>query len=380
MTEYRPSSAGRRLALIITELEAGGAERTLVKLATGIDRRRFSPVVYSLWDRPASGSDLLVTQLEAAGIPVRFVGLRRPTQLLRGSRRLRRLLAEQQPELVQCFLFHANVLGTWAARQIGTAPIALGVRVADPSPWRAMIERLAARRADRIVCVSQSVAHHVQIQGRFPAEKLTVIPNGLDCPAWDLAAAQPLTQPMDLTSGSPVLAVVGRLHPQKGLDWLLRVLPRIVAEFPQARLLLIGQGSQAGDLRAQTESLGLTRHVEFLGWRPDIPAILRRVSLLVLPSRWEGMPNAVLEAMAASLPVVATPAEGVAELLGDSPAQLVPFGDDERLAAAIASILRDPVLAQDLGRRNRCRVEADFSTAGMIAAYETLYAGMLPSC
>src|SRR5262245_4099190 len=164
-----------RLALVITELATGGAERCLVNIATRLNQAEFAPVVYSLAPRPPEDRDLLVRRLDEAGVPVQFLGLTYCSQYFRGAPQLAGLLREQQADVVQTFLVHANVLGARAARKAGVKRLLTGVRVADPRRWRTTVERWATANADSIVCVSQSVAGFCRARG-FPAKKLVVIP------------------------------------------------------------------------------------------------------------------------------------------------------------------------------------------------------------
>jgi glycosyltransferase involved in cell wall biosynthesis len=366
-----------RIAFVITELEVGGAERCLTNLVLGLDRRRFTPIVYSLWPRPEGEHCELVHQLESAGIPVHFVGLRLPRHLRKGSRQLNRLLAETRPHLLQSFLFHANVIGAISGWRTKVPHIVQGIRVADRSAWRMMLERATSTLVERIVCVSDSVAVMARDEARLPAEKLCVIPNGIDVDSYTNIA------PIDLASlgvppGRRVMVCVGRLHRQKGIDWLLKNMPAILSEFSDVDLLVVGQGSEEAAFKNLAAQSGITERVHFLGWRPDVPAILKSSSLLLLPSRWEGMPNAVLEAMALKLPVVASRVEGVTELLGsEAEKQTVAFGDDQNLVRTIASILRDPAGASEFGKQNHARILEEFSLQSMIAAYEKLYGELL---
>ncbi|HBO45907.1 MAG TPA: hypothetical protein DD670_18700, partial [Planctomycetaceae bacterium] len=147
-----------------------------------------------------------------------------------------------------------------------------------------------------------------------------------------------------------------------------------LADAPDCDLVLVGHGPQRCELERLAAEKGISERVHFLGFRADVPAILARSSLLVLPSRWEGMPNVVLEAMAAGLPVIATNVEGVAELLGDdADGQMVPFGDMAAFAAAVTRVLSDRDLAERLGRRNRHRAAEYFQINDMVERYQTLW-------
>jgi len=150
-----------RIALVITELDFGGAEQALVNLATGLSRERFSPAVYSLQSRPKN--DLLVRRLEEAGIPVHFLDVHSHWQFFSAVSRLAELFRQQQPQVVQSFLFHANVVATMAARRAKVPRVMTGIRVADPSAWRQRVERWLTPQMDKIVCVSQGVADHARV-------------------------------------------------------------------------------------------------------------------------------------------------------------------------------------------------------------------------
>lgn len=365
------------LAFVITELDFGGAERCLVRLASGLDRGRFSPTVYCLAPRPMAGQDRLVQQLEAAAVPVRFLGLRRAWQFPLALFRLRRCWSRRPPAVVQSFLFHANVVSAMAPPRAARPAIVTGVRVADPARGRQRIEAWTSRRVDRVVCVSRSVADYCARQAGFPREKLTVIPNGIDVQAYPTRRCP--IPPELVGHGRRMLLFVGRLHPQKAVDWLLSLAPDLLARLPDHDLLLVGQGPQQAELQQIVTAAGLANRVHFAGWRPDIPVLLAACDLLLLPSRWEGMPNIVLEAMASGRPVAATCADGVRELLGDqAEMQTADFGDRERFLANAVRLVRDQELAQRIGQANRRRAATRFSRQAMIRAYEELYQQLVP--
>jgi glycosyltransferase involved in cell wall biosynthesis len=367
-----------RVAFCITELEPGGAERCLVELATRLDRRQFAPVVYCLGPRPRGNPTSLADVLEAAGVAVHCFAARRWTDLPRLASRLRRRLASDAPHLVQTFLFHANVLGAWAARRAGVQRVVTGIRVAERrAAWHLALARRADRWVDRHVCVSQSVRAFSIERGRLPADKLVVIRNAVDVERFAAAKPAPLAS---LATAAPrrVIACIGRLDRQKGVDWLLEAMPRAFAELPEHDLVLAGDGPERAPLAALAQRLGIAQRVRFVGFRRDVPEILAASDVLVLASRWEGMPNAVLEAMAAGRPVVATDVAGVAEALGPlAGEQIAPPNDPGQFVRKMVAILADPALAARLGRENQLRVRAEFSLPAMVAAYQRLYVALL---
>ena len=365
------------IAFCITELEFGGAERMLVELATRLDRTRFAPAVYSLAARPRPGRDQLPQRLEASGIEVHFLGGESIVHVPRVIRTLTGMLRAQRPAILQTFLWHANTLGIFAGRRAGVEHLLTSIRVAER---RRNLRGWAARRTshlvERHVCVSRAVAHFAAREMHLPAERLVVIPNGVD-----------LTQfpapPLDLTTlglaaGRRALLFVGRLSPQKRPDWLIDQLSTLLAQLPEHNLLIVGRGRQRAALEAQAAALDIAARVHFLGWRSDVAALLAASDLLLLPSAAEGMPNVVLEAMASHKPVVATDVEGILELLGEQAGPQVVARDDAasfvRQAVLLAS---DAALAAALGGQNRARAAEKFSLLSMVQSYEHLYASLL---
>ena len=367
-----------RIALCITDLEVGGAEKALVELATRLDRDRFEPAVYCLGPRPSSLENSCVPPLEDAQIQVHCLGARGSWNFLRTVGRLRQLLAEQPPDLVQTFLFHANILGRIAARRAGVRWVVSGIRVAERQRrWHLWLDRLTAGRVDRHVCVSRAVARFSAARAGLPEEKLVVIPNGIDLQKYPARLAADLRS-CGVEPGHRVVSYVGRLDRQKGLRWLIRTAAVWLKRLPDCDLLLVGKGPERSKLERFCRGLGIARRVHFAGWRRDVPEILAASDLLVLPSKWEGMPNVVLEAMASRLPVLATDVEGVRELLGpDADAQTIGYGDSEALVEKIVARMSDPQSGAKLGERNRLRAEREFTSARMVTAYQGLWASLV---
>ena len=368
----------RPLALCITELEVGGAEKCLVELAIRLDRARFSPTVYCLAAEPTPERSQLAERLRQAGVDTHFLGGRSVVSFPKVLRRLTALFRAQRPELVQTFLFHANFVGALAARRAGVPKVVWGIRVAEREHrWHLRLARWTSGRVDRHVCVSQAVAEFSHIHGKLPRERLAVIPNGVDLKRFAQAPAADLTA-LGVPQGQSVLVFIGRLDAQKGLPWLLKAAPYLLERAPRHDLLIVGEGKQRDTLHKLCVRLNIAERVHFAGWRDDIPNILAASDLLVLPSRWEGMPNVLLEAMAAGKPVVATDAEGVSEILGPMACdQLVPRDDSQAFITRTAAILRDHQLAAELGGANRAHVAAHFSLERMENRYEELYEELL---
>jgi len=367
----------RKIALCITDLDIGGAEQSLVALATRLDRSRFAPVVYCLGPEPALAQASCVPPLREAEVEVHCLGARGALHFLATTRQLRRHFERQGPDLVQTFLFHANVVGRVAARKAGVRRVVCGLRVAERrSRWHLWVDRLTSRMVDRYVCVSQSVARFSATTAGLPPDRLVVIPNGVDLDRYP-AGRSDVCAALGIPAGRRLVSFVGRLEPQKGLPWLLESAQAWLARLPDHDLVIVGKGPDQPRLQKLCRQGGIASRVHFVGWRRDVPEILAGSELLVLPSRWEGMPNVVLQAMASRLPVLATDVEGVRELLGEEAGpQIVPFGDTRAWAENLVRILTDRGAAAALGRKNRQRAEQQFSIGRMVRSYEELWTSL----
>lgn len=365
------------VAMCITDLDVGGAEKCFTELVTRLDRQRFKPVVYCLGKRPREAERSFAPRLENAGIEVHFLGATRiwfaPILVVRLAGHFRR----QKPQLVQSFLFHANIIARLAAWFARVPTVISGIRVAEHgSRWHLRIDTITAGFVDQYVCVSKSVAEFSRVTGKVAPGKIHVIGNGIDLSAVDregMISAQDLGLPADRR----MVTFVGRLDEQKGLEMLLQGAPEWLAEFPDHDLVIVGDGPLRSSLGQLSSRLGIDQRVRFLGWQQNVLGILKGSRLFVLPSKWEGMPNALLEAMAVGLPAVCSDVEGAAELLGDKNPQLVSERNAAEFAARIEVLLRDSSLRSALGTENRRRVEQQFSMHKMVTAYETLYSSLL---
>ena len=363
-----------RVAFCITELDAGGAERAMAQLVLGLDRTEWEPRVFCL-----STTGPFANVLEDAGIPVRCYDAVHLWDTPRVLWALRREFRAWSPAIVQTFLFHANILGRIAARWAGVPIVISGQRVAERrSSWYGRIDRWTNGLVDRNVCVSQGVADYCErVVGLSPA-KTVVIPNGVDLARFATADAVDWTT-FGLPSSAQVLVTIGRLEPQKGVDDLLAAMSEVIPTAPQCHLVIAGDGPDRAALEQQSQQPPLRGRVWFLGRRDDVPRLLNGAVALVLPSRWEGMPNVVLEAMAASKPVIATAVEGLSELVAPGrTGWLVQPSQPEALAAAILDALTDPERAVTLGREAQHIVNSSFTSERMVASYESLYRSLLP--
>jgi glycosyltransferase involved in cell wall biosynthesis len=237
--------------------------------------------------------------------------------------------------------------------------------------WRTWFERWCAGRTDALAAVSPEVAEELANRlGRQGAAE--VIPNGI--PLGAPAAARPETRRgLSIAEGEILILAVGRLEPVKDHATLLRAFARAAAQAPALRLSLVGSGGLETDLRSQAVALGLGSRVQFLGHREDVPSLLRAADLFAITSASEGHPVALLEAMAAGLPAVASAVAGNEEALGAPPAGLLfEPGNDGELAKALLRLAGDEPLRRDLSERGKERAAA-FSVDAMVDRYSRLY-------
>ncbi len=365
-----------RIDFVITELFVGGAERCLTELVTALAASGDQLRVFSIGALPTGQQRALVDRLQEAGIDVRSCNADSQYQFAGAYRQLGNWFRQSPPEICQTFLFHANVLGTMAARSAGVAARIGGIRVAEERPVRCWIERRSALRMQRVVCVSGAVEQFAQQRLGCRRDQTVVIPNGVDVIRFSSAAPigwSAIGWPED----SQVVLFVGRLHPQKGIDLLQQQIDSIAPAKSNRRLLLVGEGPLSERLESWAGQVGNDR-VRVLPWQIEIAPLMRACHLLVLPSRYEGMPNVVLEAMAAGRPVVCSDIEGSEELFCHSrPLQVFPSGDSRAMNNLVQQFLSDEVLSEKIGRDNQAHVRSHFSLDAMIDAYRGLYRTVL---
>ena len=362
-------SAPIPIAFCITELDRGGAERALSQLVLGLNRAEWSPRVYCLGPR-GHFADVI----EAGGVRVECLDASGVMSLPRVLLRLTLALRRFRPRVLQTFLFHANIVGRVAGALARVARIVSGIRVADRrSRWFGRIDRWTNWLVDHNVCVSQGVADFAATETGLSRRKLSVIPNGVEYETFASATPADLTQ-FGVPVGSPVCITVGRLEEQKGIDVLLDAAVRVKAAHPECHFLIVGDGRDRVALETRSAQLGLAATIHFTGLRADVPNLLAAATLFVLPSRWEGMANALLEAMASGLPVVATAVEGSSELVRSGvTGLLVPAGTSVELAMAICSVLAAPSHSREMALTAQSTVRSGYTTDASVRAYCRLY-------
>jgi glycosyltransferase involved in cell wall biosynthesis len=346
----------------------GGSERHLLTLlpalrARGVDARFLGLDVGD----PGPFYD----QLRQAGVPFERARSPRDVDPLLAAA-LIRAVRRERPDVVHTHLVHADVYGALAALA-GRVALVSTKHNDDPfrvGPFR-RVERLITRRASTVVCITAALARFNEERVGLPAAKLEVIHYGLD----ELPAAWGPPGGPALPVGARVLLAVARLEHQKGLDVAIEALARLLPAHPGAVLVVLSQGGRLErELRDLAEARGVSGSVFLAGSVGDVADWLSRAELLVHPARWEGFGLAVLEAMLAGLPVVATNVSAIPEVVLDGhTGMLVPPDDPEQLAAALDTLLSDRERARALGAAGHERARALFSVEQMAARTIEVY-------
>lgn len=345
----------------------GGSERHLLTLLPALRGRGVDARFLGFDD---GEPDPFYAQLDRLGVPYDRLPAPRdldPALLIRTVRLTRR----HRPEIVHTHLVHADVYG--AAAALGSGATLVSTKHNDDpfrlGPFR-HVERLLARRAARTICITASLARFNIDQVGLPAAKVVVVHYGLDTlpEAWGPAGGP------ELPEGARVLLAVSRLERQKGIDVAIEALALIRLHHPQAVLVVLGRGRLEHELLALAAELGVADAVYLPGSVGDVTDWLRRAELLVHPARWEGFGLALLEAMLAELPVVASSVSSIPEIVVDgATGLLVPPDDAGRLASAIDTLLADPARRAAYGRAGLARVRDRFSVARMAEHTEQVY-------
>ncbi len=363
----------KRLLHIIPTLDQAGAEKQLSLLVRGLDSEVFETHVCVL-----TRTGPLAADLEAAGIPIWPIGKRWKLDPF-ALRRLVQLMRRLRPDLVHTWLFAGNSYGRAAALRAGVPCVVATERCVDPwKVWHELaIDRSLARRTATIVVNSNGVRDFYVAHG-LPADKFTCIPNGIGAATPSSLSRDALLAQLGLPSNARLMGAVGRLWPQKRVKDLIWMADLLKVVRPDRHLLIIGEGPQRARLERFRHVIGIEDRVHFLGHRTDVPEIMPHFDLLLLASSYEGLPNSVMEAMAAGVPVVATDIPGNRDLVVENvTGYLVPPGDRGAFAKCAQQILDDKELAQRLGAGGKQRIAEHFTIEKMVASHAELYRGLL---
>ena len=371
------SEPTKRIFHMVNSLDMGGSELQMVEVASRQKARGYQVIVGCL-----SSKGSLIEGLSHSGISVFEFNPQGALFLPRGIFQLLRLtwfFVRHRFDVVQVHDLYSTLLGVPAA-WLARVPVILSCR-RDLSHWwwytprNRRILRYVQNRSTYVIANSQAVRDFLVEKDGFDPNLIRVIRNGVALERFTNVRADRERLFPHLRAQSQLIAVVANMNVEtKGHADLIRAAVEVSQEFRDAKFLLIGDGAERNRLEAMTGELGLSNTVLFLGRRNDVPSVLVCCDLFVLPSWAEGLPNSVLEAMAAGLPVVATRVGGIPELIDDGVSGLlVASKDSHALAIAILQLLRNDGLAKQLGRAARERVRAQFNFERLLSELDDLY-------
>jgi glycosyltransferase involved in cell wall biosynthesis len=365
----------KHIALLIPGLDRiAGAERQVMLLAQGLAERNWRVSMVAL---TGAGGEA-ARELQAAGIGFLSLRMRKGLADPRGWMRFHRWLSAEAPEVVHAHLPHAAWLARWSRF---AAPVRVLVDTLHSSSTGTLGRRLGYRASDwlpdTVTAVSRGVAQAHQAAAMVSADKLIVLPNGVDVEYWrpDPTLRADLRQKFGL--GDKFLwFAAGRLEPVKDYPALLAAL----AGLPQnATLAIAGDGPLKNELIERSASLGLQNRIRFLGFEPEVRSWMQAADGFVLSSRWEGLPMSLLEAGACALPAVATYVAGSREVIVDGQTGALAAADSvEALQGAMSQIMQTPTEQRlAIGLRARQHIVARFSLTAVLDQWEALYASLL---
>jgi glycosyltransferase involved in cell wall biosynthesis len=363
---------GMRIAQLIETDGPGGAERVVIELALALQRAGAVGVVLVR----DGGEGWIGRELEGSGVVVESIACGRPISIAYG-RALSDALRRHRIEVAHSHEFSMAVYGAWAARRAGIPHIITmhGSRYYAKRLRRRVALRAAVASSAHTVAVSHPYAAVMARDLLIRAPRILTVPNGLrHVPPRRVT----LRRELGLRPDDCLAVAVGNLYPVKGHRHLIDALARLAERRPRLHVAVCGRGELHDALLTRAAAHGLADRVHLLGLRSDVPAVLAAADLFVLPSMSEGLPMALLEAMFAGCPIVASDVGDVGAALADGDAGvLVPAGDARALAAALDRLVGDPACAAALGRRAARRARAEYDVGRMLSRYADLYRAAL---
>lgn len=363
-----------KVLVVIDSLGLGGAENLLAVLGRAAPAAGLQMHVASLM--PASmGRVALQPVMEEAGVTVSFLDVHR----LRSPGALRSIMREirlREADVVHAHLGYSSILAPIAARLTGRPSVSTLHHVPEDLPARERVKEWMAveisGRLGRLLFVSD--ASRREFAGRYHERpSWSTVRNGVELHRFDPTPAPP-PRDLPIPPGVPVVTIVAALRVPKGHEVALRAWPEVLAGCPEARLLLVGEGPARESLQRLVAQLDLTHRVVFTGLRSDVPDLIRASTVVLLPSVTEALPTVLIEAAACARPVVATTVGGTPEVVEDGrTGVLIPPGDAERLADAVAQLLGDPSLREQMGREGRALAQERFDAAVWARRLRALY-------
>jgi glycosyltransferase involved in cell wall biosynthesis len=370
-----------RVTHIITDLLPGGAEIMLYRLLSRMDTARFENEVISL---TSMGS--IAEKIRAAGIPVRTLGMKRGMPNPLSLFRLLQWIRKSKPQIVQTWMYHADLIGGLAARLAGEGRVVWNIRQANlDANWNKPLTIWTAKACARmspwlpecvVSCSRAALLLHTKLG--YSVNRVEVIANGFDLEEFrpDPAARLSVRNEMGLAKDAVVIGMAARFHPVKDHRNFIQAAARLHAKIPEVHFALCGLGvdCENPELSKWVAAAGLDAHCHLFGPRQDLPRLFAALDIFTSPSLSEAFPSVVGEAMACGTPCVVTNVGDSALIVGDS-GKIVPPGNPDALAEAWRELIEaGPSIRRQLGMTARLRVEQYFSLPTAVERYQAIYA------
>jgi len=356
----------------------GGVQQQLLSLLKAYSRERFNPIFCCLGPKEEIGKEIEETKI--GFIPLNKLRYNRfsPGIVLE----LYRLMKKKQIHVVRTHRYRSNLYGRLAAFLAGVPVIIASVHDnyrTDKRPKRRIMNRILSKITDKIVAVSENVKEDIIRYDSIDPSKIEVIPNGIDVERFNPEKnTTDIRKEFSLEEDDIVIGFIGRIVPAKGLEYLLNALPYLKEEFKSIKLLIVGEGSLVEELKERAKKNNILDNILFIGRRRDIPEILASINIFVMPSIAEGLPNALLEAMAMGKPIVTTEVGGIPEIVKNGfNGLLVPPRDTLSLSKAIKELISNDRLAAKLGQAARDLVHDNLSIKAIAQKWQSLYLSIL---
>lgn len=364
-----------KIVYVIDSLGKGGAERQLFELIKGLHETRFKPLVISL-----SEGGYWIKEFERIAVKLIELQYRKHFELAR-LMELTKILIKERPQILHSFMFAGNAYGRIAAKLAGVPVIIASERSQENRKGRftAMTDRLLAKMTDCVISNSKVNRDYLVEKSILPMEKSIVVHNGIDSSKYQYFGNNTnLRNKLGIGIDDYVIGTVASLRDCKNQRMLFEAIKLIIVKNRFVKLLLVGEGPLQIALQQYTEKLNIAKNVIFVGMRNDIPDLLGLMNVFVLTSKFEGLSNAIMEAMAAGVPCVVTDVGGNKELVIDGKTGfLIPLNDYIMLAEKIIFFMNHPNYTRKMGTKGREFISKEFSVNKMVYNMENVYETLL---
>lgn len=366
------------LLQVVDGFRLGGAETKLLELVLNLDRTKFNVIVCSL--------------LEEGQLTEKFKKAADKLYILNRKHRFditlipkfAQLIRKENIDIVQTTLFYADVVTPPVAKAMNVPVVLSWETISHFNDFYNPFHRRSAYRfsmnfVDKIIAVSDDVKSSIVALRKISSQKIVVIPYGVNLAEFNSKKNKKIKSQLDINPEDLVIGVVARLHPVKGHKYLIRALPAIKERFPNIKCLIVGDGDYRSVLEKECLEYKVSDIVKFLGFRDDVSDILNMLDVFVLPSVSEGLPNVILEAMASSVPVVATNVGGIPEVVKhNKTGKLIQSKDPEQLSKAIIEVLEGEKVSTYIQNAHNL-IRKKYSLEHQIKQFEKLYTELLLS-